>query len=182
MIIDIIFLLLLVLAVIKGISRGFIVAVFSFFAIIIGVAAAMKLSYIVAEWLQHSININGKWLPILSFIIVLLAVILLVRWVANLIQAAINIAMLGWLNKLGGIILYLFIYLFIYSIFLFYLTKMNFIKLETIKASHAYPLFEPFGQKAIDIVSKVIPVFNNIFQQLSGFFENIAAHHANASL
>lgn len=177
MIIDIIFLLLLLFAVIKGISRGFIVAVFSFIAIIIGVAAAMKLSYMVASWLQHSFNTNGKWLPIISFIIVLLGVILLVRWVANLIQAAINIAMLGWLNKLGGVILYLFLYLFIYSIFLFYLTEMNFIKLETIKASHAYPLIEPFGPKAIDIVSSVIPVFKNIFQQLSDFFGNIAANH-----
>ena len=50
----------------------------------------------------------------ISFIIVLLGVILLVRWIANLIQAAIKIAMLGWLNKLGGVILYLFIYLFVY--------------------------------------------------------------------
>ncbi|MEP6465897.1 MAG: CvpA family protein [Parafilimonas sp.] len=177
MIIDIIFLILLLLAVIKGFSRGFIVAIFSFFAIIIGVAAAMKLSYIVANWLQQSFNINGKWLPILSFIIVLLGVILLVRWIANIIQAAINVAMLGWLNKLGGIILYLFVYLFVYSIFLFYLTKMNFIHAETIKKSHAYFLIEPFGEKAIDITGKLMPVFKNIFQQLSGFFENIATNH-----
>jgi len=177
MIIDIIFLILLLFAVIKGISRGFIVAVFSFFAIIIGVAAAMKLSYIVANWLQGSFNTSGKWLPILSFIIVLLGVILLVRWIANLIQAAISIAMLGWLNKLGGIILYLFLYLFVYSIFLFYLTEMNFIKMETIKTSHAYPLIEPFGPKAIEIIGNVIPVFKNMFQQLSDFFEKVAANH-----
>ncbi len=177
MIIDIIFFILLVLAVIKGISRGFIVAVFSFFAIIIGVAAAMKLSYIVATWLQHVVNINGKWLPILSFIIVLVGVIVLVRWVANLIQAAINIAMLGWLNKLGGIILYIVLFLFVYSIFLFYLTKMNLLKAETIKASHTYSLVEPFGPKAIKITGAIIPVFKNIFQQLSDFFGHIAAHN-----
>jgi len=176
MIIDIIFLILLALAVIKGISRGFIVAIFSFFAIIIGVAAAMKLSFIVANWLQHSFNINGKWLPILSFIIVLLGVIVLVRWIANLIQAAVKMAMLGWLNKLGGIILYLFLFLFVYSIFLFYLTKMNFIKAETIKASHAYSLVEPFGPTAINIVGYIIPIFKNVFQQLSDFFGTIAAH------
>jgi membrane protein required for colicin V production len=175
MIIDIIFLILLVLAIIKGISRGFIVAIFSFFAIIIGVAAAMKLSYIVANWLQHSFNTGQEWLPVLSFLIVLIGVIFLVRWIANLIQAAIKIAMLGWLNKLGGIVLYLFIYLFTYSILLFYLTKMNFIKPETIAASKTYSLIEPFGVKAIDIVGKVIPVFKDIFQQLSDFFENIAA-------
>jgi len=177
MIVDIIFLILVILAVIKGISRGFIVAIFSFFAIIIGVAAAMKLSYIVANWLQDSFNTNGKWLPVLSFIIVLVAVIFLVRRIANLIQGAINVAMLGWLNKLGGIILYLFLYLFVYSIFLFYLTKMNFIKTETIKASHSYSLVEPFGPKAIDITGNIIPVFKNIFQQLSDFFEKIAANN-----
>jgi len=174
MIIDAIFFILLILAVIKGLSRGFVVAVFSFFAIIIGVAAAMKLSYIVATWLQHSFNINGSWLPVLSFAIVLIAVIILVRWIANLIQAAINVAMLGWLNKLGGVILYLFIYLFVYSIVLFYLTKMNFIKPETIAASHTYNLVEPFGTKAIDILGSIIPLFKDIFQQLSDFFESLA--------
>lgn len=178
MIIDIIFFILLALAIIKGISRGFIVAVFSFFAIIIGVAAAMKLSFIVASWLQQSFNINGKWLAILSFLIVLIGVIFLVRWIANLIQAALKVAMLGWLNKLGGIVLYLFIYLFVYSIILFYLTKLNFIKTETIATSKTYTLVEPFGPKAIDTLSYVIPVFKNIFQQLSDFFEKIAARNA----
>ena len=123
MIIDIIFFILLVLAVIKGLSRGFVVALFSFFAIIIGVAAAMKLSYIVASWLQQSFGINGTWLPILSFGIVLISVILLVRWVANLIEAALNITMLGWLNKLGGILFYGLLYLFIF-------TFINFICIE----------------------------------------------------
>jgi membrane protein required for colicin V production len=52
---------------------------------------------------------------------------------------------------------------------------MNFIKPETIAASKTYSLVEPFGAKAIDIVGKVIPVFKDIFQQLSDFFENIAA-------
>ena len=125
MIIDIIFLILLAIAVIKGISRGFIVAVFSFLAIIIGVAAAMKLSYIVANWLQHSFNTGKQWLPFLSFLIVLIGVIILVRFVANAIQRAINFAMLGWLNKIGGILLYSLLYISVYSICLFYLTEMN---------------------------------------------------------
>lgn len=180
MIIDIIFFILLVLAIIKGMSRGLIVAVFSFLAIIIGVAAAMKLSYTVAIWLQQSFNTSGRWLPIVSFIIVLIGVILLVRWIANLSQAAIKIAMLGWLNKLGGVILYALVYIFIYSIFLFYLTEMNFIKQETISASYTYSLIEPFGTKAIKTLGNIIPFFQNIFIQLSNFFEKIAANSAGA--
>lgn len=178
MIIDIILFILVVFAIIKGISRGFVVAIFSFIAIIIGVAAAMKLSYIAANWLQQSFNVNGAWLPILSFLLVLLGVILLVRWVANLIQAAINIAMLGWLNKLGGVILYMLIYFFVYSIILFYLTKMEMLTPETISASHTYNLIEPFGPKAVDVLGSIIPVFKNIFEQLSTFFETIAGRNA----
>src|SRR5436190_22020745 len=128
MIIDIVFIILLALAFIRGVSRGLIVAVFSFFAMIIGVAAAMKLSFIVANWLQHSFNTGKQWLPILSFLIVLIGVIFLVRWLANLIQAAVKMVMLGWLNKLGGIIFYLLLYVAVFSILLFYLTKMNLIK------------------------------------------------------
>ena len=145
MIIDIVFIILLALAFIRGVSRGLVVAVFSFFAMIIGVAAAMKLSFIVANWLQHSFNTGKQWLPILSFLIVLIGVILLIRWLANLIQAAVNIVLLGWLNKLGGIVLYMLIYFFVYSIVLFYLTKMNYLKAETISTSKTYALIEPFG-------------------------------------
>jgi membrane protein required for colicin V production len=178
MIIDIIFLILLAFAIIKGISRGFIVAVFSFLAIIIGVAAAMKLSYIVANWLQHSFNTGRQWLPFLSFLIVLIGVIILVRLVANLIQRAINFAMLGWLNKLGGILLFILLYISVYSIFLFYLTKMNIIKPETIAASRTYTFIEPLGPKIVNLIGAIIPVFKNLFQQLSDFFGNIAHKHA----
>lgn len=174
MIIDIIFLILLVFAIIKGISRGFIVAVFSFLAIIIGVAAAMKLSYIVANWLQHSFNTGKQWLPFLSFLIVLIGVIILVRLLANLIQKAINFSMLGWLNKLGGILLYILLYVSVYSIFLFYLTKMNIIKVETIMASYTYWFIEPLGPKVVNLIGALIPVFKNLFQQLSNFFGSVA--------
>ena len=178
MVIDIVFVILLALAIVRGISRGFIVAIFSFIAIIIGVAAAMKLSFIVTGWLQEFFHEGRQWLPILSFLIVFICVVLLIRWLANLIQAAINIVLLGWLNKLGGVVLYMLIYLFVYSILLFYLTKMGFIASETISASRTYAFVEPFGEKAIEILGKIIPFFKDIFQQLSEFFEKIATHNA----
>jgi membrane protein required for colicin V production len=178
MIIDIIFLVLLAFAIIKGIRRGFIVAVFSFLAVIIGVAAAMKLSYIVAGWLQHSFNTGERWLPFLSFLIVLSVVIILVRLVANAIQRAVNFTMLGWLNKLGGVLLYILLYISVYSVCLFYLTQMNIIKPETIAESRTYSVTEPLGPKVVDAIGVIIPLFKNLFQQLSNFFGRIAANHA----
>ena len=173
MIIDIIFFILLLISVLKGISRGLIVAVFSFLAIILGTVAAMKFSYVVAEKLQHSFNTGRQWLPFLSFLIVLICVIFLVRLVANIIESAINMAMLGWLNKLGGIVLFMLLYISVYSVVLFYLSQMNIIKPETINASHTYNLIEPFAPKIVSALGSIVPVFKNLFQQLSDFFSNI---------
>jgi len=59
MLIDLIFALLLVMAIIKGYQKGFIVAFFSIIAFIIGLAAALKLSAVVAEYLIQSVNISA---------------------------------------------------------------------------------------------------------------------------
>ncbi|WP_315818768.1 CvpA family protein [Paraflavitalea speifideaquila] len=80
MIIDILFGVLMLLAVVKGWRRGLIIAVFSVIAIIVGIAAAMKLSTVVAAWLKDSTMVSVQWLPFLSFAIVLIGVILLIRW------------------------------------------------------------------------------------------------------
>ncbi|HXL54844.1 MAG TPA: CvpA family protein, partial [Chitinophagaceae bacterium] len=145
MIIDIIFVILLAMALWKGYSRGFIVAVFSLLAIFIGLAAAIKFSVIVSGWLHNNTNIGTKWLPFISFLLVMIVVIILVRWIAGLIQAGIEFAMLGWLNRLAGIVLYAALYTMVYSILLFYATQMGIIKTETIKTSVTYNIVEPLG-------------------------------------
>src|SRR5689334_10933665 len=103
MILDLIFVIILVLAVFKGYRRGLIVGIFSFLALIIGLAAAIKLSTIVAGYIGKAVNVSDQWLPIISFAVVFMLVVLLVRLGANLIERSIEIAMLGWVNKLGGI-------------------------------------------------------------------------------
>jgi membrane protein required for colicin V production len=105
MLIDIICLILIVLAIIKGISRGFIVAVFSLLSFIIGLAAALKLSAVTATYLRNNLNINGYFLPVLSFAIVFILVALLVRWGAAIIKKVVNTALLGWADSLAGFLL-----------------------------------------------------------------------------
>src|SRR4249919_1667686 len=101
MLIDIIFLFLIVLAFFKGIKKGFILAVFSLVGLIVGLAAAIKLSVLVAVYLKDTVNVSAKWLPFLSFILVFIAVLILVRIGATAIEKTIEFAMMGWLNKLG---------------------------------------------------------------------------------
>ena len=73
--IDIIFAILIIIAIFKGLRRGFIVAVFSIIGFIVGLAAALKLSALVAVYLQNSIAVAGKWLPFISFALVFICLL-----------------------------------------------------------------------------------------------------------
>jgi membrane protein required for colicin V production len=173
MFIDSVFVVLLIMAAIKGYSRGLIVAVFSFIAIIIGLAAAMKLSAVVAAWLSESTHIGVTWLPVLSFAIVMFGVVLLVRLGANMVQRSVEFALMGWINKLGGILLYAAIYTTVFSVVLFFAEKINMVKAETITSSRCYAFIQPWGPKAINGFGFIVPLFKGMFTQLEGFFAAI---------
>lgn len=180
MIIDTVYVLLLALAVMKGYRKGFVIAIFSFAAWIIGLIAAMKLSAIVANWLGEQTNISKAWLPVLAFAIVMIGVGLLIRWCALLIQKTLQLAMLGFLNKLAGILLYAALFTVLLSIVLFYAKEINLVKPETIAASHFYNFIQPWGPKLINSLGVILPFVKNIIKQLEHFFEQIAAREQHA--
>lgn len=174
MILDLIFAVLLILAIIKGYRRGLIVGIFSLVAIIIGLAAAIKLSAVVAEHIGNTVKISNKWLPIISFVVVFFVVVLLVRLGANVIQKLVETVMLGWANRLGGIILYIVIYTTIFSVILFYAEQIQIIKPSVIEKSVTYPFVQPWGPKAINGIGSVIPWFKDMFEDLKNFFGNVS--------
>ena len=174
MILDIIVAVILILAVIKGYRQGLIVALFSVVAFIIGLAAALKLSVVVAGYIGQSVKISDKWLPIISFAIVFLIVVLLVRLGARFIQKTVEFAMLGWLNRLSGILLYAGLYILIFSILIFYADQLGFIKPETKNESVTYAYIQPWGPKLMEGLGKIIPVFKGMFNDLEDFFDGVS--------
>ena len=174
MFIDFIAIGLVVLAIIKGFRNGLVVAVFSLLAFVIGLAAALKLSAVVAEYLGTSTNISQRWLPILAFAIVFFVVVLLVRLGAKAIEGALRMAMLGWLNKLGGVMFYLLLYFLIFSIILFYATQLHIIKMETAQVSATYPIVYPIAPVVMDTLGNIIPFFKDMFAELESFFDHLS--------
>ena len=178
MIIDIAFVILMVMAVFKGLRKGLILGIFSLLAFIIGLAAGLKLSVVVASWLKDSAGSFSKWLPLISFMLVFIAVIFLVGLLARVIKKTMQFAMLGWLDSLGGMVLYVIIYATIFSVFLFFAEKLFLVQPSTIQDSKVYPYVAPWGPKVIDNLGKIIPIFKDMFTQLQDFFGNIAKKSA----
>ena len=172
--IDIIFAILIVIAIFKGYKKGLIIAIFSIVAFIVGLAAALKLSATVAAYLQNSVNISGKWLPFLSFAMVFGLVAVLVGLGGKLIEKTFEMALLGWANRIGGIMLFVILYTIIFSIFLFYAEKIHLFEEATIQSSKVFPFIKPWGPKVINAFGTILPIFKDMFTQLSNYFESLS--------
>ena len=174
MILDLVLIAILILAVIKGYQRGLIVGIFSFVVVIIGLAAAMKLSAVVAGYIGEAVKVSDGWLPVISFAVVFILVVLLIRLGAKVIQKTVELAMLGWVNRLGGILLYVAIYAIVYSVVLFYAEQVKLVQQYTIQKSVTYAYIQPWGPKVINGFASVVPVFKGMFNELQSFFDGVA--------
>lgn len=178
MLLDIIFAVIIVLAILKGYQKGLVVGLFSLVSVIIGLAAAIKLSTVVAGYIGKAVNISDQWLPIISFAVVFLIVILLIRLGARAIEKTVELALLGWVNKVGGVIFFAAVYTTVFSVLLFYTEQMKLIQPETITTSVTYSFVQPWGPKAINGFGAIIPIFKDMFEQLEQFFDGVAKNIA----
>ncbi|WP_212000410.1 CvpA family protein [Chitinophaga sp. HK235] len=178
--IDIVFAIIMVIALYKGYTRGLIVAVFSLVAVTLGLAVALKLSAVTATLVQQRWDIHSRWVPMLCFVCLFVGVALLVRLGASALQKLIEMAMMGWLNRLGGILLYSMIFTIVYSVVLWIANQIYLLSPETKLHSVVYPYIEHIGPWVLDHMGEWIPVFKDIFSQLQAFFDKAAGHLQSA--
>ena len=174
--IDIIFFIVLSLATIRGWRKGMILGLLSMVCGLIGLAAAVKLSAVVATHMRDDLHLSSRWLPVIAFVLVFFLVILFIRWIGRLVESLVKLALLEWVNKLAGIGLFLVLYLSIYSIILFYGTQTKIIGEHAISDSHFYSLIEPLGPGVIRLITGFIPFGQDMFTALEGFFDHIASN------
>ncbi|MFM7645719.1 MAG: CvpA family protein [Sphingomonadales bacterium] len=175
MLIDLLWLGLLLIAGIKGYKRGLIVGVFSFVAVLVGLAAAVKLSVVASDYMRQYTSLAGGWIPLLSFFAVFVAVVLLIRLAANAIEEAVKVITLGWANKVGGVLLYAALFTLTYSVVLFYLSSMGLFSKETIQDSVTISVLLKLGPWTIEKMAIVFPLFKDMFSALQQFFSDVRA-------
>ena len=168
--IDIAFLIILAMAAVKGFSRGLIMAVFSFAALFIGLAAALKLCSVAANYSEESDALPSHWWPVIAFAAVFLAAVLIVKAAGGVVEKAVQLALLGWVNRIGGFLVYAVLYTLLFSVALFFLTQMNFLTEAAKEKSITYAYIEPWGPWTIAGLGKVIPAFKDVFADLQDFF------------
>lgn len=172
--IDAVFALMILFACINGYKKGLIVASFSILAFIAGIAAALKLSSVVAARLSTNIHATGKWVPVISFVAVFLLVTLIISMTGKLVQKSVEFVMLGWVNRLGGVLLFALLYSIIFSVFLFYARQLNLFDKQSFEKAQCYIFIKPLGPAVINKLGNIIPFFKGMFNLLSDFFNKVS--------
>ena len=103
-ILDIILLICFVPAVIKGFQKGFISQVIAIISIIAGVWLSVQFASEVTVWLAQYIQGSEQVLKVVSFALIFIAVIAGLALLGRLIEGTVKLIMLGWLNRLLGVV------------------------------------------------------------------------------
>lgn len=100
--VDIVIAVILAWAGWKGFRKGLVVEIFSILALFAGLYLAIRFSDVVAIWLRDDLGMQREWIPIVSFAIIFIAVLISVHLAARAIGKMLDLMALGFINKASG--------------------------------------------------------------------------------
>lgn len=101
---DILFSVAFVYAAWTGFKKGLIISLFTFLALFIGLYAGIHFSDYGAKILRFDLGMESEYVPLISFIVVFLAVGAMVYFGGKALEKVIKVIQLNALNKLLGIV------------------------------------------------------------------------------
>lgn len=147
--VDLVFAILLLWAAYRGFTKGFIVQLATLAALLLGILGAVLFSDFTSSLIIKKFDISGQYLPILSFAVTFIVIVIAVHLLAKVINKLIDAIALGIVNRLLGVIFSLLKTAFIVSIVLVLINKLdnkyNFIPDETKNESFLYKPLSNFA-------------------------------------
>jgi membrane protein required for colicin V production len=106
--VDAVIVIVLIVGLIKGLANGFVRGLFGLAALVLGIALAAGNYAKVREALLFRLPMGEPGQNILSFLLVFVIIMLLVSILGNIISRALKLAALGWIDRLAGGVLGVF--------------------------------------------------------------------------
>lgn len=162
--IDIALIVFILIGAVAGYREGFLMELFSFCAIVLGVLGAFKLLGWAILLIDDNFNVDKKALPYIAFAVVFIAIVIAVRLVGNMIKLSIDKSFLGRVDQVAGAGLGLLKMAFILSV-LFWLAHSFHYDLPAryTEGSWLMPKVAGFAPQVGSWLSEIFPVFEDVF-------------------
>lgn len=157
---------ILIIAILQGYRHGLIKAIISFFSLFIGLIVAFQFAGYISNLLKEHTKIGSQWIPFIAFLVVLIGVMILLKMITGILQQSAEWLMLGWLNKLLGMILYALIYGTILSAVLYFMILLGVVEKASIKDSFSFSYLESWWPYFMKKLSLWIPSIKSSLSSL----------------
>jgi membrane protein required for colicin V production len=165
-IIDFVVIVLLLVFLLYGLKRGLVLELFGLFSLIIGFCAAISQMHRLVAFLSGFIHIRPTFLTIISFLLIFAAAYVLMMLAGKLLSKLMHVALLGWLDHLGGVVMGLGKGVLWASILLYFLAmlplKSSF--LRSCEHSVLTPLVRPVAPAVFNAVKVCCPGAGDFYE------------------
>ena len=148
---DIIFAIMLILSAISGYNKGFIIELTSLVALIAGIYVAVYFSDVTADFLLTYFSLTTKYLSIISFALTFVLVLIAVVFLGRIVEKFVDLLMLGFLNKVAGLVFGVLKGILILSMLIFVINYFDagrqWLAEKASVNSFLYPYIEPVAPK-----------------------------------
>ena len=161
-ILDIILLICFVPAIIQGLRKGFIAQAISIISIIVGIWASARFANIVTAWIGQYITASEQVLKLVAFALILIAVFLVLAALGKMLEGVFRLVMLGWLNKLLGVLFALLKTALIVGLLIITFTSVNdtfkFVQESVLNESVLYPPLKKLAFEVFPYLKEILTI------------------------
>lgn len=169
--VDLIILVPVVAMAIKGLKNGLIHEVFGLIGQILAIFAAFTYMDKVGQFLIGFLGMSGGWVPLVSFILLYVVIIVLVNLLIKTLNAVVKFAFLSLYNVILGAIFSAFKAILVYSVILILLIGFNLPGENTRDGSLLYGYVLPVAPATYNVVAKVYPGVSNFTDDVGKYLD-----------
>tara|TARA_R110000737_G_scaffold236920_1_gene249310 strand:+ start:1040 stop:1612 length:573 start_codon:yes stop_codon:yes gene_type:complete len=167
-VIDIVILIILVLGAFRGFQKGLLLEIVGLFAFILGIIGGFQFTPLVAGFLDGYFTKVPGLIPVISFIIVFVVIVLAVNLIGLALKKTIDLTLLGSFDDLAGSLAGILKWALALSFLLWLLTFFGFqLADEYVEGAKIYPFVVSLAPWMIDTISVVLPFVKEFFEKLT---------------
>lgn len=172
-VLDILLLIPIISGAISGFRKGLIITVISLLALILGVFGGFYFLNWGVSLLITEFGFTGRMLPIIAFVIIFIAIIIIVNFIGKLVKKFVHMILLGGADKLAGALIGALMWAFLVSslIWVASVFKMTFPN-EWQEGSILFEYVKPVAPAVAGLLDGIIPAVSDIFEGLSDLIDS----------
>ena len=150
-VIDIVIVCFFLPALFFGIKNGMVKQLVALAVIYFGIVLSLRFATPVSLWVLEHVKMTEFWAKAVSFVLIFFVVALVLSLFGRIIEKIIKITLLGWLNKLLGVVMTFILTILLLSVVVYLVDSANnlleFIPKEKLEESRFYPALLQLSQE-----------------------------------